>query len=1088
MPGNNEYSELINEIRGLRKDINKVVGETQDKTSGKGRTFNNNNDYHFDNPFLNAVLNSSQTGREKRKTLLEHKASLETLKETQEEKLKTYYDKIANHEKLTAKEIADFKELSAEHEKTNKNLKETDTALDNVFNTTRIGGFINKVQAVNKGFKTLSASLTDMWKTASNFVEPWAKADNAASKYTKTIGATKAGMDALRDSTIHNVVQSKIGINFNMSTEELIEAQQNYVEGVGRSLKIDSKAQESLAAMHAVMGGKATELAVAFENFGVGLEKTGEHAGKMFDEAAKKGISFTKYSDTVAKNIKIAQNYTFKNGLKGLESMAQKAVALKMDMGQVASLADKVSTVEGAIDVASKLQVLGGPFASMADPLGMMSEGLMDMEGLMDRITKTIGDLGTFDKATGEVRVSAFNKQRIKAMAQATGMDYSQLMESVTHQTKRKEIEAEINKSATARGLSDDMKELIKNSGTFNKEGQAGVSIQGNFKTLDELTNNDYKDLIKETQNESADIKDIAVTLRGWDDVMRGTQKQKEAAQAELTGSVAQGMKNIADLIGHSNFLLKALVLAQAASAALDIFSGGLDIFRMFRGRGGGLFKRGGVVRRVGNKILRSVGKTKIGRGFRIARVGLRRGFGRTVGVVGNNIGGIGGRGLMGFGMEKLGQGAYIANQRLGDFAANMAGRGGLTGKLGTRLFEHTVKSGAQMLSQAGIKTGAQKLGTAGARRLGAGLIKGAAKGGGIGMVAGLAGEGVHMWRDSLVARGKIKEGGTAHTAMSVGGSALKGAGIGATIGSFIPGIGTAIGAAVGAIGGAIVGGIKSWKLKKKIKAQKGLDNKLKAMGIARQGDYDKSDLNSISSALDTGKLSNKMRRKLEEKGDIAILNQIDEIKRKKDEEAEEKKDRQIERLAKLKGDDEKNISRAQFKVKQAYFSSLEANNLTSNIGKNNVLSSSLMTAIFPILGIQQGIANISKAFKNNNSVTITSTQALTGENIESKQLNTQTNSASNVDIQRIQYLENKIKILEENKQQQPISGKIDLNINGSIKLVGANGQGIDITNEIKNNDQFQKELTQLIIKQMNELGRGAQVPYSPYAISIPRS
>ena len=74
----------------------------------------------------------------------------------------------------------------------------------------------------------------------------------------------------------------------------------------------------------------------------------------MFSDASKQGLSFEKYSDNVAKNIKIAQNYTFKNGLKGLESMAKKATAMKMDMQQVAALADKVSTVEGAIDVSAQ--------------------------------------------------------------------------------------------------------------------------------------------------------------------------------------------------------------------------------------------------------------------------------------------------------------------------------------------------------------------------------------------------------------------------------------------------------------------------------------------------------------------------------------------------------------------------------------------------------------------------------------------------------------------------------------------------------------------------------------------------------------
>ena len=292
--------------------------------------------------------------------------------------------------------------------------------------TSKFGKLMEFADGFERSINRTLTSFKLMYVELNHILEPWSKADKAASKYAKTLAMTEQGMKNLRKSTIDNVVNSKIGINYNISTDELIEAQQKYVQSVGRSLKIDNTQQETLAAMTAVMGDRSNELAAAFENFGVNLNSVGDHAFKMFTEASKSGLSFEKYSDNVAKNIKIAQNYTFKNGLRGLESMAKKATALKLDMGQVASFADKVSTIEGSIDVASKLQVLGGQFAAIADPMAMLSDGLMDMEGLTDRIIKMVGGLGNFNKKTGEVEVSAFNKQRIKAAAQAMGMDYSQ--------------------------------------------------------------------------------------------------------------------------------------------------------------------------------------------------------------------------------------------------------------------------------------------------------------------------------------------------------------------------------------------------------------------------------------------------------------------------------------------------------------------------------------------------------------------------------------------------------------------------------------------------------------------------------------
>ena len=52
------------------------------------------------------------------------------------------------------------------------------------------------------------------------------------------------------------------------------------------------------------------------------------------------------------------------------------------------SFADKVSTLQGAVETSASLQVLGGPFAQFSDPLGMLNEGLTDMESLFDRFQK----------------------------------------------------------------------------------------------------------------------------------------------------------------------------------------------------------------------------------------------------------------------------------------------------------------------------------------------------------------------------------------------------------------------------------------------------------------------------------------------------------------------------------------------------------------------------------------------------------------------------------------------------------------------------------------------------------------------------
>lgn len=930
----------------------------------------------------------------------------------------------------------DFNNIEESSKEVAKNLK--DIKFDN--------NFVNRVQGLSKGFRDVTSSIKSMGNEINTILDPWAKANDAASKYAKTVAMSASGMKAMTDNTINNVVKSHIGINYNVGTDELIKAQQQYVQSAGRNLSIDNTQQESLAAMHAVMDGKENELAAAFENFGVNLNKTAEHSGKMFDKASRTGISFEKLTDNVAKNIKIAQNYTFKNGLKGLESMAAKAVALKMDMSQVAALADKVSSVEGSIDVASKLQVLGGPFANMADPLGMMNEGLNDMEGLMDRVTKMVGGLGNFNKSTGEVEVSSFNKKRVQAAAQAMGISYDQLMESVNAQAKRGEIEKQIGASSSAKGLSDDMKELLKNTATFDKNGKAGVSINGEFKTLDQLKDSDYDELVKQTQSESDDIKDIAKMLRSYFDTTSGAKKQKEANQAQMTKGIGGVATKLVNTVGQTNLLLKGIVVAQMAGAAMNILGDGLDIVRTFRGGGRGRGLKGLMRNKMPKasqfigKTTRRIGRTSGGRALRKIRVGrYKAGKGiekqliRAKSEIGGNVGRFKGLGR-GVG-QRAGNVASMGMGYFGNFAGNamnklgtkMAGSSSkVLGKMGTNITKNVAKT----FGEAGVKTGTKAIGKAAAKSLGKTLMKSALKGGGIGMAFDLAGEGVNMLSDHLVSKGKIKEGGGAHNAMTIGADALKGAGLGATLGSIIPGIGTAVGAAVGGAIGTVVGATKVVKRKR----AKALDAQLNELGIQRKGDYGARSLKLIDQGLQTGKLSNRMRKKLLREGDTELLKKIEEKKAEMEEKDEAKKDREAQRQALINGGKgekvAKRIKNANFIVSNAYFGGKGFGAKSSGFNPLNPLS--MLNPLNPISPLIKGSSE-------------------NGFNPEASKLF------------------NFSKKHDKNSSENSLlnGGKLDVNISGTIKIE-ANGKQFNM-DELMNNQGFKQELAKLISNQIKQ-------------------
>ena len=759
-----------------------------------------------------------------------------------------------------------------------KGIRDIHNGADNLKNVTGLRGFARDAENTVRPLNDIVKGLKDMYGVLRDFNEPWAQASKAASQYAKSVGLAKKGMDALRKSTIDNMVKNHIGINYNVSTDELLKLQENYTKAVGRNVRLSNADQENMAAMRAIIGeGKTTEFATQFENFGLSMSSTAEHMGKMFADASKAGISFEKYSDNVKQNISIAQNYTFKDGLKGLESMAKKATAIKMDMQMVANLAQKVSTVEGAIDVGAKLQVLGGPFAQAADPLGMLNEGLNDIEGLQDRVTRMIGQLGSFDKSTGEVKVSAFNKRRVAAAAEAMGMDYGKLMESVNANARRGEVEKQLSASASASKLDDNMKELIKNNAEF-KNGKAGVSINGEWKSIDELGNGDYEALVAETQDQAADVKDIAKNLRSLVDKRQGVIKQRDANQAQLSEKLKIGELEgkLIDVIGQSNFLLKTWItialanniingirgLAQTVDGAKDIFNFGKSIFS----RGKNLFSRGG---KTGFKII----------GRRIGR-GVTKGWQNIVG-------------------RTMQPSANMATNA----ASNVASRAA-TGTA-TRTAANAATRGA---ANAGAKASANVMGRGISRAGTRGAIKFLGKGGAkmIGKAAGpLAGVvgGVFTAFDEF---GKENNHSTGRKVGATVGSTIGGI-AGAAALSWIPVIGPIIGGAVGSwLGKTIGSGFANDKRRAKFKDKYGLGESLKS-------DYSVKEIKEINKARVTGKISKKLMDKLADRGDTEMFKQIIEVqKANKKENAENNGAR--------KGRISKNIRTAYFNIGTSYF------------------------------------------------------------------------------------------------------------------------------------------------------------------------
>lgn len=687
------------------------------------------------------------------------------------------------------------------------------------------------IRQTKQGLSDIKQGVGKVFNVAKDFLNIWGKIDQQASKFAKSVGAGAEGMAKMRRNAIETVAKGSFAAKYNVDASELIDLQNKFASSIGRNVMVSASDQENMAAINAVAPEAGADMVTKLDNFGQSYTDVAKRAGRMFKEAGEYGISFEKYSKNFAENIKIAQNYTFANGLKGLEAMAKRATAIKLDMQQIASFAEKVSTVEGAVNTGAKLQVLGGQFAQFSNPLSMLNEGLLDVEGLEKRFERMIDGLARFNEKTGEVEISSFNKQRIKAAAEAMGMDYGQVIESAQAKGRRSFVENALEKSG--RSWSDADAEFIKNTATI-ENGVAKLSYNdanGNKveRNISELSQNELELIRRQTQSESDDIKDIATTLRGWDDVITGGRKQYENAKARIVERKNRGERVKGKL---TNIFENEKLMNISANIALwaNLISG---TWITLRG------------------IKKSVD------GIRMYLMTRGAGSGQSGSGVNGNNGGI----LNGI-KNKWGNWSNNYNQKM----TNLQGKGGLkkfVGNVGSKLG----LGGSIAVGAAGI-IGGQVL--AGYGRKKRNELNDARKSGTIERGS------VEDRRKNLLSK----------TAEFTG----RGAQIGAILGSIIPGLGTAVGTAagtaVGAITGLVVGAVQNAN-NKKARARK---QSLNASGLAKlTGDYRNKDLKAITEALYKGgdhtitkeefeQLPKKAREELIRSGDAALFPELSDI------------------------------------------------------------------------------------------------------------------------------------------------------------------------------------------------------------------
>ncbi len=332
-------------------------------------------------------------------------------------------------------------------------------------------------------------------------------------------------------------------IDFGVGIKELAELQASYSNELGRSPLLDENALKAIGALSVAttLGSDATgQMLTDFEQQGFSAQRTSKFVEDTMNDASRMGLNATKVIKTIQQNIKLLNKYNFKDGVKGLKTMAETVTKLGIEMNSVTSMADKLFDIEGAVDMSSQLQVLGGAWSNLSDPFHLMYMARNDMGGLTTEIANAAAQSAKFNSQTKQFEVSALEMHRLRKVAEQTGMDYETLATAAKNAAKFSNIRKQIRYS-----FDKDTKEFIENTATLNENGDAVIlDINGKPKLLRELNKMD-ENMIKSLIQEKKSLSERADASQTFDEKLTNVISQIKQMLLPIIEGIDEGLRPI---------------------------------------------------------------------------------------------------------------------------------------------------------------------------------------------------------------------------------------------------------------------------------------------------------------------------------------------------------------------------------------------------------------------------------------------------------------------------------------------------------------------------------------------------------------
>ena len=174
----------------------------------------------------------------------------------------------------------------------------------------------------------------------------WLKYNAQAISDAKRLGIISK--EGAREYTEYLMESTKqLSRNFGMSAEQAMKMQETFSKVTGKASLLTQAQMEDIAASSKLMGEETVSSAIEMmDNMGSTSQQATELLDKNYARAVNSGLDTVKASEAFVKNMSLANKLTFKSGVDGISKMTILSQRIKLNLQEVANVADKFGSIE----------------------------------------------------------------------------------------------------------------------------------------------------------------------------------------------------------------------------------------------------------------------------------------------------------------------------------------------------------------------------------------------------------------------------------------------------------------------------------------------------------------------------------------------------------------------------------------------------------------------------------------------------------------------------------------------------------------------------------------------------------------------